>query len=530
MPAAPLQLFEETMGTSLDCSEAAAPLDALLARVRYRLWLASITHGLSRGLLWGAAASLALAATRPWIAPNSAALWPLVALPLGGLVGLFVGAVRRRSPHAAARLLDRHFDLKDRSVTTLEFAQSMTGPVSDGSAAAKRLQIEEAAARLQRIDPDECVTIRPWNRTLQWATGLAAAALVILALTRGGTPPAEARVVLPLASEQSADLRETMLPEIEQLARESEDPEIEQLVQELREKVDQMQRATLDESDLMATLSEMEQSLAEAREALQLKTTDATMKALAAAIKPADELQASAAAMESEDYQRASEELKSADPSKIGDKQRRAVSDNLKKMVRSLAPGQSGQLSESIQQLAQGLSGKNSKKCRQCLSKLAKQCQQQSQRKKIGQCMSSQLNRLAQCKSQCRGQCNSNVARKSNRPSTKAGQSASGQPQGDKATEIDAQRQEQQLTGVQGEGPSETEILQAPEGEQQAVRAYRGNYDKFRREAEAVLESEPLPMGVRETVRTYFEAIRPKNESVAPANGADDAAVPSALP
>ncbi len=71
------------------------------------------------------------------------------------------------------------------------------------------------------------------------------------------------------------------------------------------------------------------------------------------------------------------------------------------------------------------------------------------------------------------------------------------------------------LTGQQSEGPSETEILQAPEGEQNAVRQYQAKYNKFKREAEAVLNSEPLPMGHRETVRKYFEAIRPNNETEA---------------
>ena len=54
--------------------------------------------------------------------------------------------------------------------------------------------------------------------------------------------------------------------------------------------------------------------------------------------------------------------------------------------------------------------------------------------------------------------------------------------------------------------------MQAPEGEQDAIRQYAAKYDKFRREAEAVLSSEPLPMGHRETVRTYFQAIRPGND------------------
>ncbi len=185
------------------------------------------------------------------------------------------------------------------------------------------------------------------------------------------------------------------------------------------------------------------------------------------------------------------------------------LSDNDREMISLLRAGQS----LSISQLVEGLESKNMKECKKCMSKLASQCKKAGQCKKIGNCLSCQLNRLSECKGQCRGQCQSNIAKRSNSPSTKAGIAASGQPLGDKATEIDSTRTEQQLTGVQGEGPSETEIMQAPEGEQDAARAYAGKYEDFRRQAEAVLNSEPLPMGHRETVRKYFELIRPDNDS-----------------
>ncbi|QDV83493.1 hypothetical protein [Stieleria magnilauensis] len=495
-------------------SPTTSPIESLTHSVRKRLWLASVTQGVTSGLLIGTAAALVFALTRAILAPATHWGWALAISLLGGLIGLLIGATRIRSAQAAARLIDEHFDLKDRSITTLEFL-SAAGETSDTHSTAKRLQIEEANTHLHRVDATQCVSIQPWNQPLRWAAGLAAVMFVVLALTSGGLNEVDANPVLALATEQSMALRETMLPELEELAKEHEDPEIEKLLEELREKVDEMESESIDENDLMASLSEMEQALAEAREAMQLEMTDATMQALAAAIKPSDQLQQAAKALESEDYEKASEELESVDPSKIGDKQRRAVADNLKKMVAKLSQGKNGQLSESISQLAEGLSNKNMKECKACLSKLASECKKQGQCKKIGQCMSCQLNRLSECKGQCRGQCQSNIAKKSNSPSTKAGIASSGQPLGDKATNLNSTRNEEQLTGVQGEGPSETEITQAPEGEQDAVRAYAGKYNDFRRQAEAVLDSEPLPMGVRETVRTYFEAIRPSSEEAA---------------
>ncbi|MCA9136186.1 MAG: hypothetical protein KDB00_05490 [Planctomycetales bacterium] len=506
----------QTQRTPRQSPHCDSPIRTLTALVRKRLWVASVIDGLTTGLLVGTAAALAFAIARATVFPVSHWGWAVAISAAGGLVGLFLGASRGRSEQSAARLIDEHFGLKDRSITTLEFINGKEDPADPGLAA-KHLQIEEANTHLKSVDATQCVRIDPWNRPLRWAAGLAAAMLVILALTGGGVQEVDAKPVLALASQQSLELRETMLPELEQLAKEHEDPEIEKLLEELREKVDEMETDAQDENDLMATLSEMEQSLAEARESMQLEMTDATMQALAAAIKPSDQLQQAAKALESEDYEKASEELNAVDPSKIGDKQRRAVADNLKKMVSKLSQGKNGQLSESISQLAEGLSNKDMKECKECLAKLAGQCKKQGECKKIGQCMSCQLNRLSECKGQCRGQCLSNVAKKSDSPSTKAGIASSGQPLGDKATRMDSTRKEEQLTGVQGEGPSETEITQAPEGEQDAARAYAGKYNEFRRKAEAVLDSEPLPMGVRETVRTYFEKIRPSNEEAASA-------------
>ena len=451
--------------------------------------------------------ALAFAAMRSTVFVDAHWSWALGLVGAGAVGGLLWGANRGASSLSAARLIDDHYELKDRSITTLDFA-------SQTDDAAKRLQIEEAAQRIEQaqVTAADCVPMETWNQPLRWSAGLSAVVALLLWIGGGTNNEVEAKPVLALSSQQSIELRETMLPELEEALKEVEDPEIEKLLEELREKVEEMESEIVEENDLMATLSEMEQALADAREAMQLEWTDATMKALAAAIKPSDELKNAAASMESENYEKASEQLEAVDPKKMGDKQRRAVADNLKKMLAKLDPGQNGELSETISQLAEGLESKNTSQCKKCLGKLAGQCKKQGQCKKIGQCMSCQLNRLAQCKGQCRGQCNSNIAKKSNSPSTKAGKAASGQPLGSEATKINSSRNEEQLTGVQGEGPSETEILQAPEGEQEAARKFAGKYDEFKRQAEAVLNSEPLPMGHRETVRTYFEAIRPNGE------------------
>ena len=485
-------------------------LHEILRPVQRRLWLASMIRGVSTGLLIGAILALWVAIARTAFLPSMHWAWPLSIVVAGGVVGWVTGMLGRFNEQSAARLIDQHYGLKDRSITSLQFDRERkihSDPV-------RELQLAEADQQLHRVNPVECVPITA-PRHARWIAGLVIATTLLLIIGNRNVPTLEAKPILPLAQQQSVDLRETMLEDLEEMAEEQEDPELEALIEELSEKLDEMESDALDEADLLATLSEMEQSLAEARESLKLEMTDTMLKALAAAMKPSDAMNQAAKALEAEQYDEASEQLEAVDPSQMGDKQRRAVADNLKKMLSKLKPAQQGQLSNSISELAEGLDSKNMSQCKKCLSKLASECKQQGQRKKIGNCMSCQLNRLSQCKSECRGQCQSDSVAKSDSPSQKAGRGASGQPLGDQATKIDSVRNEEMLTGQQSEGPSETEILQAPEGEQNAVRQYQAKYNKFKREAEAVLNAEPLPMGHRETVRKYFEAIRPNNETEA---------------
>jgi len=480
----------------------------MLSSIRRRLWFASMIRGATFGLLLGLGGALVFAIVRIAAFPTMAWLWtPAIALT-GVLAGVLFGATRRRSAESAARLVDARCGLKDGSITALQF-------LSESEADdLRKIQIDTTEQQLAQIDPVSCVPLEASSTHLRWAGALSSMTVLALLIGTWSAPTVEATTVLPLAQDQANELRETVLDDLEELADEQHDPEIEQLIEELEEKIQELDSETLDEADLLATLSEMEQSLAEARDALQLDMTDSLLKSLAEAIKPSDVMKEAAQAIDSEKYDAAGEQLASMDPSKMGDKQRRAVADNLKKMVAKLKPGQQGELSNTISQLAEGLESKKQGQCKKCLSKLASACKKQGQCKKIGQCMSCQLNRLAQCKSQCRGQCEGDKVARTNSPSQKAGRGASGNPFGDDATKLNSVRNEQQLDGIQGEGPSETELLEAPEGNQRVARQFAAKYNKFQREAEAVLNSEPLPMGHRETVRTYFEAIRPDSESL----------------
>src|SRR5438552_18213403 len=103
------------------------------------------------------------------------------------------------------------------------------------------------------------------------------------------------------------------------------------------------------------------------------------------------------------------------------------------------------------------------------------------------------------------------MQQKPNDPSRKWGRATSGNIDGEN-TKLASRRNDQQLTGTPGaEGDSEVETTATPEARQQASREYQEKYQKFKKESEAVLEAEPIPLGHRQTVKKYFELIRPSS-------------------
>ncbi|MEM0926816.1 MAG: hypothetical protein AAGJ83_12320, partial [Planctomycetota bacterium] len=225
-----------------------------------------------------------------------------------------------------------------------------------------------------------------------------------------------------------------------------------------------------------------------------------------------------AEAIESQEYDKAAEQLEGIDPKSMSDSERRAVSDRLKKMVASMSSSNKplSKLMKQAGELAEAMEKKDASECKECMGKLAGECRKQSQCKKCGQCLAQQLSLLAQCKGQCRGQCDSPFARKSNSPSLKAGSAASGEATGQNSERAEVGTDRLEVTGQMGDqGESDTETMTSPETEATATRGYTAKYKDFRKAAEEVLQNEPLPQSHRQTVRDYFESIRPSNDEAA---------------
>ncbi len=485
-------------------------IEDVLSEVRRRLWLQAVIRTATTALAWAAAAALLLILLQAWL-PSLTLGW-MVGIPVGGwLLAVAWAACQRFTSADAAAVIDGYYGMKDRAVSALQFAAAASADPF------KQLQLSDTQLHLRKVRPDDCVPVEAPRAARNAAVLLTVAAVLIAAYVRLGSSPAGAAPALPLATAQADRLRATVLPEIRRLAEQQDDQELDALSEKLESLVRRLDQPDVDQRDLLATLSEMEQALDASRQALELAETEDQLNAVAAAMEPAEALQDAASAIQSGDYAEAAEALQAVDPRELSDKERRAVADNLKKTAESAAEKNAGKVPEAAQQLQQGLEQQDDAQAKQGMGKLAEMAQQQSVREQLDQAMAAQMNRLAESKAQARGNHDGDQPGDSDSRSDKAseqwGSGTAGTPNEGPATELQSQRQREQLEGQQAAGPRETQTVQAEQPEQateqQAQRAYVKRYQEFRSQAEAVLETESLPWGHRQTVRQYFEQIRP---------------------
>jgi hypothetical protein len=492
-------------------------LFARLKPVRRRQQRVFLLHACIIGLLAGAVLSVGLGLAR-FAGANIAPVMLLIALAAGLGGGVLVGLLWRRSWKMAAAAIDAHYRLKDRASTALAFLQR---PEATG---VHRLQIEDALGHLDRVDPREVAPLR-LPRAFPYAT-VATIAVVALLLIPIGVPAVKAAPVrLPHIVTEAERLEQTMIEDLDELAEEQESKELKGLAEQLKRMLAEMKEPGVEERQAIARLSEMQAAIAALQQQFDLEAMDAKLQSVGEALAPAAAMKAAADALQEGKYDKAAEHLEKIDASQLSRKESRAVQEKLARLTQNIEGGTQGELSDALSQLCEGLKDGNPSHCKGGACKLAGLCRSQGLRKKIGTCLGCQLARLSECKGNCNGNksgVNNNVA-KSDSPKTTWGTGASNSPLGDGATDLGGNRKREEITGVAGDGPSEKEFSHSPEGRQDAARSYREAYQKFQKTAEAVLESEPLPLGHRQTIRRYFEAIRPQNAEADATVQPDDA-------
>src|SRR5262249_49780708 len=242
-----------------------------------------------------------------------------------------------------------------------------------------------------------------------------------------------------------------------------------------------------------------------------MAVVDGQLQSLGSAMRSANATEGAGKALEQGKYEKGAEELEKLEEGQIDRKEAKALEEKLKQVAKESNNVGLGQLSAAVSDLADAVKGGKGN-VKKATKTLAKEVSKQAKRRKINELLNAQLEDLKESKCNC--QCNSLVKgkkpEKSTSPSSTFGMTTSGNVFGDK-TSLLGQRKQESRTGTPGEGPSDVETPSSPEARQQARRSYRERYQKYRKESEAVLDSEAIPLGHRQTIRRYFELIRPQN-------------------
>lgn len=490
-----------------------------LEQVQRRRRVQRIFEGASWGLLIGAVASLPpLSVFLLGALPSFSGMAPLILclalLSFGLLTGIAIGLLRPFERNDSAKHVDRHYRFKDRLLTAMKLL-----PRNETSAM-ERLQLEDAARHAEKIDPRGVVPYR-LPRNFAWSLGLALAAvgLSLLAPVLHPRQNLHAAEKLPEVVSTIELLQENLVEKIEELAEQnSEETALKELAEKLRDLMTKLDDSASETKKSLATLSEMEEAVRAAMSQFQVESVDASLQELAEALSAADATRAAGQALKEEQYAKAAGELEKMETGVLTRQERKAVSEQLREGASSMKNRGQKTLAAATEKLAGALQEGNESQGKEGAGELAGECRKQSLRKGICEGLQGKLSLLGLCKSECNGgaeNCNSknnggNNTDKSDSSSQNWGTGEAGLTPGEE-TSLDGKREQKNITGILGEGDSEVERIRTSEAnEESAGREFREQYREYRKMSEAVLESEPIPLGQRQMIRRYFESIRPK--------------------
>jgi hypothetical protein len=443
-------------------------------------------------------------------------IWARVAvLAAGPLLGLLAGLALRRNWHAAGAAVDDHYGLKDRAVTALAFAQQPE-PTD-----LQELAMADAMTHLRGVEPKAVVPLKT-PRAMPSALIAAVAAVVLLAWPITRPPQAEAAPVpehiLAAVAEQKdklaaldKKLSETM-QDIDDEKSDAEKKGLKELLEKLIQKVEELNQPGTDEKEALAKLSEMQAEMQALANQLNIAAMDGQLSSLGTALAASTAFEGAGKALQDGKLEKAAKELDKIEEVQLTPKEAKALEEKLKQVSKRMGEAGQGSLSDAVAELADSLKGGKGKVGRASKA-LAKKVNNAVKRRKANDLLLAQIEDLKECKCNCNcnGGARVRVRHKSNSPSSSWGRAASGNIDGEK-TKLNSKRNEMQLSGTPGdEGDSDVETTATPEARQQASRAYKDKYQKFKKESETVVDGEPIPLGHRQMVKKYFELIRPSN-------------------
>jgi hypothetical protein len=476
-----------------------------LGPVRARQIAFGLMYSAAAGLLAASVIGIGLGAGR--FAGWRASPWTLAAILVAGpTLGLMAGLMRSKTWETAAGAVDSHYGLKDRAKTALAFLNLPQ------RTAWHELQVADAAEHLASVEPKVVVPFRVPKLipAAAFALGIALT-LAIMPLAgqkaqAGLTPPRPE--IIEVHDRLVEDLKQ-----LDELVKEQKDKKLDAMLAELKRKVEELKQPGVDVKEALAKLSEMQAAIANQQAQYNTGLVDGKLQSLGEAMGAAESLEAAGTALQDAKFEQAAKELEKLENPELDKKEAKAVEEKLKQVAKAMGDAGLGQMGEAATELAEGIQGGNKGQISKGAKKLAGIARNHAKRSNITRLLAAQMECLGECKSQCNGGEKKQTNKKSNSASQTWGLAVAGNTEGEK-TSLASKRNLKEITGNPGDvGDSEMETTHSPEGRQQAARSYKDAYKKALKQSEAVLDSEPIPLGHRQTIRKYFELIRPQNDA-----------------
>lgn len=472
----------------------------------------------STGLLCGGGAGCVLAVLR--IVSHGAFSWiwitVVIAMPLVAAIGF--AFVRSRSLMSAAKFIDNTCQLKERVQTALQFLQI------PGDDALRRLQIEDAAVHLASVDLQKML---PVKAPQAWNVAVVAAVCVFLLGFLAAPREIVQASVTPndVVAEQAVQASES-LEELKRFQEHHQDEDLDKMLKEMNQQLKVLADPGTTPKEALAKLSEMEAALQEMQQQLGDPAVESQLKEIGQALSLAEPTAAAGAALSKGDMEKAAEELSQMTKPQLDRKTEKAVKEKLEQAQQKASEHNlTKDIQKSLDKMTKGISSGDNEQFEEGAKALAEECKQQGKKQELSELLKKQSQFLGECKAECESE-SRNLAQGSRKGGNKAGKGSTGIE--GKKTALLKTGNEMKLTGQDsGQGDVDKQTISGEIEEQESVRRYREKVGQYEAISESALESESIPLGHRQTIRKYFELIRPHGGE---ADAAQDAVRGAATP
>jgi hypothetical protein len=415
---------------------------------------------------------------------------------------------------AAARLVDRRCNLKDRTLTAVALLErSDLTPM-------EQLQIEDTAEHLAAVQPDAVLSVQ-FTKKIYFAIVIFWAIVLALSYTlKPYRATGNIESVAQTLSVESAVLLEEIVAKTEELVQKhAGEQSLANLSERLKTLMDKYEFTSRNAKESLLMLSEIDEAIQSAVDSLQLETMEESLMELAKTLELAEITFPISKALEKGDFKQAAAELRKLDAAmleSLSTPEQKAMMEQMQSLADDAEKRNQQALQEAAQKMSDALTNGDGDAGKSATDDLANEVEKYGVRKEIAKNLAMQLMSLAMMKADD-GEGNmsgGDGTKKSEIAKQTWGFGSAGNPQTGNETNLQGQRQQQILTGTLGDqGESEIETVDSQEmSAATSRREYREQFQHFQKLSEAVLDSEPIPLGQRQVIRRYFESIRPTSE------------------